>query len=119
MILNSLIEKAALEALESPQMENAARGLGITVEELCDLVARTIAEGYLDGSVAWQYGDRVMNSLYAWAYGPSDVCLSEFAWDVFTAFDEGEYKHHGDPPGVGSDAHTMPLIKKVLGVANA
>ena len=119
MSLQELINKAEAEHLETSDVEHAATQLGISIEELCDLVARTIASRYLDGSIEWAYGDRVMNSLHAWAYGPSDVCLSEVAWEVFSAFDEGEYIHQGDPPNMAPDARTRPLLLRLMGDANA
>ena len=119
MDLHNLIDKANLGALDTPSIEEASRNLGVTVEELCDLVAKTISLRYLEGTVAWQYGDNVMNSLYSWAYGPSDVCLSDFAWDVYIAFDEGEYIHKNSSPELDGEPRTKILLYKLLGTENA
>ena len=119
MNVSELIQAAYFTGLDTPQMEAAALQMGISLDALSDLIAKTIALDYVNGSISWEFGDKVMNRLYGWAYGPLDVGLSEFAWDVYIAFDEGEYIHKGDTPGLPSDARTMPLIKQALGVASA
>ena len=119
MTLLELIQAAHSKGIEPQQMETVALELGVTVEELADLVARTIAVDYLNGDIPWAFGDKVMNSLYGWAYGPIDIGLSEFAWDVYIAFDEGEYIHKGEPRDLPSDYRTLPLIKQALGVVSA
>jgi hypothetical protein len=54
-----------------------------------------------------------MNCLFAWAYDPDDVGLSEFSTNVFLAFDQAEF-HHDQPLESGPEFHTVPRLKNAL-----
>jgi hypothetical protein len=44
----------------------------------------------------------------------SNTCLPEYAWQVFTAFDEGEYVHPGDPMDFDCETRTRALLAKIV-----
>ena len=55
-----------------------------------------------------------MNVLSAAAYNvPDDFGLTDFAWAVYLAFDEGEYIHH-DSPEMDGEPRTKALLAEVL-----
>jgi hypothetical protein len=92
----------------------------ITMVELCDSVSLKIAQEYLQGKLDYTYCDEVMNGVFHLML--EDVFLkannnafSEFAYDVFLAFDAGEYRHSGDDKSiVSSEKYTKPRVIKIL-----
>lgn len=94
---------------------SAADAAGVSIHTLSDAYSREVAEGYLAGRWPWETGDRAMNDLYAAAYNvPDDFGLSDFAWDVYVAFDEGEYIH-ADSPEMDGEPRTKALLSQVFG----
>jgi hypothetical protein len=110
-----LIEIAMRGRLETAELNAASATLGIGLLDLCNRFSKEIAEGYLQGEISWEEGDIAMNCLFAWAYGPEDVGLSDFSMNVFLAFDQAEFRHD-QPPESGPEFHTVPRLKDVLGV---
>jgi hypothetical protein len=58
----------------------------------CDLFAKEVAQGYLDGAISWSDGDAAMNALsgYFFVHLPKEVPFPNYAFGVFLAFDAGE-----------------------------
>jgi hypothetical protein len=112
MRLNDLIETAASNRpLRSADVESVAQEMGIPVPELIDLFARTVATDYLRGGYSFGFADMAMNQLRSFAHTDTDIGFSEFTWEVFTAFDEGEYIRDG----VSIDEQGEALTRKLLG----
>lgn len=81
------------------------------VPELIDLFARTMATGYLRGDYSFGFADMAMNQLFGFAHVETKLGLSEFAREVFAAFDEGEYIRDG----VSIDEQGEALTRQLLG----
>jgi hypothetical protein len=62
------------------------------------LFAQLVAEEFAHGLMSFADGNRAMNQLF----GVADINLRGFAWEVYGAFDSGEFRHDGD-----SDATTV------------
>ncbi len=92
---------------------SAAAGLKLSVA--LDQLSYDIAKRYLAGTVSFTYADSVMNGIHlAILMGPDGI-ESEFAWEVFLAFDAGEYLHTGDSDEVDSEEkYTKPLLLEAL-----
>jgi hypothetical protein len=57
-----------------------------------------------------------MNELYGYSYLDVVRGMPPFAWEVFNAFDAGEYHHSGDTPDSDpEELYTKPRIREVLG----
>ena len=102
MNLDDLIAAAASNQPLSPaDVESVARNSGLPVPQLLDLFARTVATRYLREDCSYGFADMAMSQLLGFAHGATGPGLSDFAWQVYDAFDRGEYIRDGeaaDPP---------------------
>jgi hypothetical protein len=102
---------------ESKDVEQTAKSLGISQAELCDLVARTVAERFLSSAMPRSAGDAAMNNLFSYglqARDPDVEDLPLFARRVFESFDEGEYEHFGESAEWQGDGRIRLLLQAVL-----
>lgn len=114
MAIEQLVKEAFTAPLSERVIRDAAADMGMPVDALLVLFAKDVAEKYLAGAYSWYFGDVVMNNLYSSAYAHSDVCLPEFAWRVFEAFDEGEYIHLAESDDRGGEPLTRALLTDLL-----
>jgi len=117
MTLDEFIVLATSRVPDSKDVEQAAQRLGISKTELCDLVARTVAERFLSRAMPWSAGGTAMNNLFSYALhaghpGVEDLPL--FARRVFESFDEGEYEHLGEPSEFQGASRTALLLEIVM-----
>jgi hypothetical protein len=112
--LDELIHRLSLEPLSQPELEKVAGELKLSLRPLCDAIARKLGEGYLIGTYSWELGDAAMNNLFSAAYVNADFGLSEFACGVFSAFDEGEYIHRGEPPELDGEPRTRVILNAIF-----
>jgi hypothetical protein len=75
------------------------------------LFAKLVAEEFAHGLMSFADGNRAMNQLFAVA----DVNLRGFAWEVYGAFDSGEFRHDGDSDATISwQKYTLPQVMEAL-----
>jgi len=110
MNLETLIELSTKEPLDSAAIQRVCVQERMPVERVLDAFATKVAEGYCAGRYSWQFGDVAMNALYTYAYVLSDTCLSDHAMGMYEAFDEGEYRHPGDPKDFDGELRTHELL---------
>jgi putative acetyltransferase len=60
--------------------------------KVLDQLAFCIAHGYLKGQYDFAICDAIMNEAFGYAHQGTDLELSAFAWGVFEAFDQGEFR---------------------------
>ena len=82
-----------------------------SVRDFCDAFSKRVAVRYLQDDLSWEQGDAVMNHLFNLMISHSGNRVPDFAWEVYLAFDAGEYMEPG------GDATTRPLINKLQGDA--
>jgi len=97
--------------LDSLDLE-ALRFARPSTEEL-DQISLQIAKGYLDGIYSFTEADTVMNNIYVYLTHSELLTEAEvITWDVYRAFDAGEFHHRGDDmsedPGF---KYTKPLLE--------
>ena len=81
----------------------------------CNAFSFQVASSYLSGQLDFEAGDRAMNNLYSFSYHGEDRGMPEFAWDIFNAFDQGEYYHSGDSREIDpAEAYTKPMLRAML-----
>jgi hypothetical protein len=92
--VNDLISAASHGPLMASDLERAVIATGLATVEVLDRVSRRIAEGYVSGEYDFAIADAVMNAIfgYATASTTASVELSKFAWGVYEAFDQGEFR---------------------------
>ena len=80
-------------------------------DELIDAFSRYVAHGFACGQLPYEECDAAMNRLITIA----DYSVPKYTWNVFVAFDEGEYSHPGDSPDLDPVvAYTRPAIAEIL-----
>lgn len=89
---------------------------GLDHDALLDEVALALAREYDGGSVSFEVGDWIANDLYSYCLF-YDLPWPDVFFEVYLAFDEGEYSHHGASDNPESD-YTRPMIKELLGRAS-
>jgi len=88
----------------------------LSPEEACDAFAAELAAGFGDSRLSYDLCDAVVNALFAWITTDKDHrTIPASFWEVFNAFDEGEYRHPGDADDVDpSEKYTRTQIRDFL-----
>jgi hypothetical protein len=89
---------------------------GFSQEEIYDEIALALAEGFNVDRWSYDFCDRVVNDLYGMRISAGNIDFPDRFWEVFKAFDEGEYHHSGDNRAVVDpvEKYTRPLIGEFL-----
>ena len=115
MTLPEFIQYASERLVTGEQVEACCRVESIPVDVFWDRVAREVAHGYADRRLTFAYCDGVMNHLFRCLTLEYHRPPPDYAYAVFSAFDEGEYHHPADPATASAeDLHTRPLIAKII-----
>lgn len=84
---------------------------------LLDGLAAALARGYHAGRLDWRFCDRAVNALvwHLYAEPPADTPdWPDLFWQVYLAFDAGEYRHAELPDADPIEAYTRPLIAGIV-----
>ena len=108
--------KSSTEISTDPQIfETGCKDLGLSLPEFCDAFAIEVARQYHNGFLSWDDCDGAINSLfYAYVHNFDQATFPELAYSVFSAFDDGEYLHPGDPESFDPQTHTKTQIKTII-----
>jgi hypothetical protein len=110
-LLDNMIERCASKAPNDDIFLLA----GVSHEDLCIAFAERVASEYLASRLSFEAADRAMNRLYTFSYVDKDRGMPRLAWEVFDAFDEGEYQHNGDPEDTDPEVkYTKPKIEQIV-----
>lgn len=101
--------------LEDVDVQAVMSAIGVDPVGFCDRFARMTAELYLAGTMSFDEADGAINALHAYVCsGPWEMdLLPEFSWQVYLAFDAGEFDH-GVPRRDPIAELTNPRLKKLL-----
>jgi len=113
MTIDSLIIKASETGLRVEDFDTAADALNITVIQLYDQFATMVAKRYLSGELSFELGDVAMTELFSCAVPLGGPNLSPLAWQVYIAFDEGEYHHAAEPVEQQGEVKTRMLLGRI------
>lgn len=121
--LDELIKLAEIECsrrsviapLPRAAVERLRSGEELSPMDFCDSFARRVAHEYAENNLSFSTADAAMNALHVYVSNEFDVRLPSYAWEVFLAFDEGEYRHAGDPEGIDPEQkYTRPAISSIV-----
>lgn len=89
---------------------------GIALPDFVDRFAREVAGLYLAGEISFDHADNAIGWLHHFALmRPDGEILDEFAWNVYRAFDAGEYHPAGKECDEDLPAkYTMPMLRRLL-----
>ncbi len=76
-------------------------------------IAKSIALGFSSSELSFTFCDRVVNDLFG-PYSDTAQPKSELFWNVYLAFDEGEYYHGGNRDEDPVEIYTRPLIARIV-----
>ena len=115
MDIEDLIQTAATRPLKEGEVQEGVRVTRLSVEDLFDTIAKSIAERFVRGQCTWEFADSVMNSLtaFAWTH-PGGRGLSDYTLKVYHAFDQGEYSHPGEPEELQGEVKTRHLLATMI-----
>jgi hypothetical protein len=97
MTIDDLILIASGRSPRSEEIEAAAGHKQLPVVRLYDVFAKRVAKRYMRGDLSYADADAAMNGLFGYAYPGGAPEFDYLAWQVYIAFDEGEYLHAGEP----------------------
>jgi hypothetical protein len=119
-----LIEAGLATGISYELLAGIARSEAMAVPDVLDELACYVANAYVQGSLSYEVAGAVMNSAFSVASSPEflamhDRTIPSITFEVYQAFDEGEYGHPGDDGDVDPELkYTRPLIDKFLAERN-
>jgi hypothetical protein len=81
--------------------------------EVYNAFARHLAVAFHEGALPFEFCDAVMNDLEAVILNADDV-RPDFYWQVYLAFDGGEYSRSDKPDEDPVEAYTRPQIASIV-----
>lgn len=97
--------------LSTEPMGTLCDSMGITLNEFYERYARYVALEFLAGRLTYEQADSAANDIF----GHSEHSLEGLAWEVFQAFDEGEYHHSEGSRDVDPvQAYTVPMLLELF-----
>lgn len=116
-----LIEKVALQggSPEHAELLDYCRLTQESMREFCNRLALSLARGFQDGKLSYEFCDDTLNCLFNFIMEPqfleSDAGLPHPAFDIFQAFDAADYyRDHDAPDDAAVAAWTRPRIDEIL-----
>lgn len=115
-----LIDAALAGGLDYTRLCDVARAEERPASDVLDELSCHVAQAYDKSEMTYQTGDVIMNAAFgvissAQFRAEQDEALPELTFEVYQAFDEGEYFHRGDGKEVNpEEKYTKPLIKRFL-----
>lgn len=76
-------------------------------------IAKALALGFISSELSYQFCDAVVNDLFGSVTDTSGP-RSELFWDVYDAFDQGEYYHGNNRDEDPVEVYTRPMIAKIV-----
>ncbi len=80
--------------------------------ELFHQIAEFLAVGFNTSELSFEFCDAIVNDLFG-PYTDTARPKSELFWDVYLAFDEGEY-YHGNRDEDPVETYTVPMIARIV-----
>ena len=88
--------------------------LTVSRSELYDEIALHLARGFYNSELTFAFCDAVMNGIHGIITNADEERPERF-WEIYLAFDEGEYYHGNNRQEDPVEAYTRPMIARILG----
>lgn len=99
--------------LTAADVRRWSNGLGISTLDFYDCLAARLALEFHASTLTFEFCDAVVNDIHA-VITLNDEERSDLFWDVFLAFDAGEFYPDGDRSRDPVDTYTRPQIARVV-----
>ena len=112
-------DESARRLSEHGDIDRWIKSMGCSVSEVYETIAAELAKGYSQGRYSFELCDDIANELFrAWGQmalrDPTKGNFPELFYEVFLAFDAGEFHHLPDKSDDPVKDYTDPLIAKIL-----
>lgn len=120
MNLEEILNQASEYELDYGVAVKFAESQKLSLLDFVNSFAIELAKGYQSGRYNYEFGDGAANWLFGFMtdevfLSSNNNTLPSPAYDVYLAFDEGEYHHQGDPDDVVAELkYTKPRINEIL-----
>ena len=101
--------------LSEADVERWSDACGWSRSQLFDEIAICLALGYNTSDLSFGFCDMVVNDLYSPVTNTSGSKPQIF-WDVYSAFDQGEYYHDNNRDEDPVEVYTRPMIARLVEV---
>jgi len=92
-------------------VDAACAEAGITREVFYDALAWYVANEFAANRLSFEDGDAAIN----WIFGLAQFALPELAFEIFSAFDDGEFQRPEVPGGLDPvNLYTRPAIAEII-----
>lgn len=114
MVYKEGVEYRSLERhLTEADVERWSAASGLSRSQLFDEVAKRLALGYIASDLSFDFCDMVVNDLAGPVTNTSGPRPQIF-WEVYSAFDEGEYYHGDNRNEDPVEVYTRPMIARIV-----
>jgi len=102
------------------ELESWCAQTGLSTTDLLNGFAKILAIEFHEGRATYEFCDMVVNNLFEPIIEGVEQVIegqsgTKLAWDVYLAFDAGEYYRAGETPGsTGPDERTARLIADIV-----
>jgi hypothetical protein len=88
---------------------------GGTIKSLFGEIGLYLARGFHSSELTFDFCDAIANDLFVILTHESPAeDWSDLLFEVYCAFDEGEYHHRGKPDDDPVEAYTRPMVAQIL-----
>ncbi|MGF6239752.1 hypothetical protein P3T42_001484 [Paraburkholderia sp. GAS38] len=104
-------------SITQEHIERCTGPLGEVIPHRFDAFALVLARGYHDGQLSFAFCDAVVNIMVGKVHSDSVAQRDTWPplfWDVFLAFDAGEFFRAGERHIDPAEKYTRPLIAKII-----
>ena len=109
--LHDLADSCDAAQMTIADVEDYASEQGLTTAQVYEAIALHLAKGYADRVLSFEFCDSAMGFLM----GLTKYDVSPFVQDVYSAFDEGEFRHGNDGIDVDpAEKYARPWIERIL-----
>lgn len=114
--LNELSVKAEIDGLTLSDLVPICERFGVSPHDVLNELSVAVAQGYLQGSLIYDFCDGVMNGIIkAVVEVGMTNDMPEPAFSLYQAFDQGEWCRRNDPPETDpSEKYTKPVVEEIM-----
>ena len=113
--LNELSETAETYGLTLGDLLPICERFSVAPKDVLNELSIAVAEGYLDGSLTYEFCDGVMNGIINAVVEVSVTDdMPQPAFSLYQAFDQGEWFRSDDPPVTAGGKYTKPVVVEIM-----
>lgn len=114
--LKELSVKAETDGLTLSDLATTCEKFDVEPQDVLNELSVAVAEGYLQGSLLYDFCDGVMNGIInAVVEVGMTNDMPQPAFSLYQAFDQGEWFRSDDPPETDpSEKYTKPIVEEIM-----